>query len=395
MRFHCNEDELLVLLARTVLETHTAQRAAQLLVQGIDLNLLFLRASIHGVFPLIYVSLKALDSSLTSNAEWQKFRKFYLLNTSRNMELAAELTTILRTLHNNGIAAIPLKGPVLATCLYSDISLRMFSDLDVLVTEDQFEHAQTTLLSSGYEYRERAQRTLEDGKHDCPLVKNNRIYVELHWTLEPPSFSVPENTTLFWQSAQRFTWNGMRILWPTAEEMLLFLCRHGSRHHWRSLKWLCDVATLLRKHSDMDWDYIINRVTETHTRRLVFLGLELANQLYGTEYPRPVWKEIERDRRVKNLGNQALNWMFVQNGAHDPSQYWAEQIQLIHLREGYLQRLNYVYTKFVRPKLKPNAHDLALIQLPDRLAFFYYLLRPIRLIRTYGPIWLRLLRHEK
>ncbi|MCA9471117.1 MAG: nucleotidyltransferase family protein [Nitrospira sp.] len=31
-----------------------------------------------------------------------------------------------------------------------------------------------------------------------------------------------------------------------AEELLLILCVHGSKHVWEELKWVCDVTELIR-----------------------------------------------------------------------------------------------------------------------------------------------------
>jgi hypothetical protein len=394
MRFQCIEDELLVLLARSNLDALNRERAFQILAQGVDLDLLFAQAYLHGVMPLIYTNLQALNHPLTKTALWQQYKGDYLTSTIRNMELTAELMAILRLLLDAGINVVPLKGPVLAERLYGDISLRMFSDLDILVPKNQFVEAIHVLVNRGYVYRNHLQPTVPDGKHDCQLVRNDRMYVELHWTLEPPDFSTIKNTQLFWQTTHSISWADQRVLWPTDEELLLFLCRHGSRHHWGSLKWLCDVAELLSHCEDFDWQYVLRRVERTRTRRLVFLGLHLANRLLDTTFPANVWGEIKKDRNIEELADRAIGWMFLPSDPNNLDRYWAQQMQLVRLREGYLQRLKYVYTKLIRPKLTPTVHDRSLIQLPNRLAFFYYILRPLRLVLMYGSIWMNVVKKE-
>src|SRR5262249_20276675 len=68
----------------------------------------------------------------------------------RNTALLAGLARILDGLAQNGIDAIPFKGPVLAIQAYGDIGLRAFRDLDFLIREADLPRAMTVLGDLGY-----------------------------------------------------------------------------------------------------------------------------------------------------------------------------------------------------------------------------------------------------
>src|SRR5690606_30321214 len=50
--------------------------------------------------------------------------------------------------------------------------------------------------------------------------------------------------------------SGIQLPTLSKEDCVLVLCAHGTQHRWQKLKWVCDLAELLRTHPDMDWDRI-------------------------------------------------------------------------------------------------------------------------------------------
>jgi hypothetical protein len=58
---------------------------------------------------------------------------------------SSELKSILRGLEQQGIAAVPLKGPFLAERLFGDTAVRVSHDLDLLVSKDDLIRAESVL----------------------------------------------------------------------------------------------------------------------------------------------------------------------------------------------------------------------------------------------------------
>src|SRR5436190_1015503 len=75
------------------------------------------------------------------------------------------------------------------------------------------------------------------------------------------------------------------ILWLSPECILLLLCLHGSAHKWEMLKWVLDIAEMLRACPDLDWGKVTNEARRTGSERMVAVGLVLARDLLGAVIP--------------------------------------------------------------------------------------------------------------
>ena len=85
------------------------------------------------------------------------------------------------------------------------------------------------------------------------------------------------------------------------EDLLILLCVHGSKHAWEQLKWVCDVAELVRRRPALDWSRVLFQSNEWHCRRMVLLGLAMAHSLFDTVLPRMVLHEIQTDADIPGL----------------------------------------------------------------------------------------------
>jgi putative nucleotidyltransferase-like protein len=88
------------------------------------------------------------------------------------------------------------------------------------------------------------------------------------------------------------------------EDLLIVLCVHGSKHVWEELKWVCDVAELLRSHQHLDWDRIFSNASAWRCRRLVSMGLSLAYRLLDAPLPGAVLARFSADSDVQLLSHR-------------------------------------------------------------------------------------------
>ena len=89
---------------------------------GLKLNWDHLKemAIYQGVFPLLYHRLTNTEPPLLPESERPSWRDLFLINAQRNLRLNRKLLQILTFLTQQGIRAIPIKGPVLALQAYGD-----------------------------------------------------------------------------------------------------------------------------------------------------------------------------------------------------------------------------------------------------------------------------------
>jgi hypothetical protein len=96
-----------------------------------------------GLFPTCCSHLLHGKSLVIPRHYKSRLKQMFLLNLQRNSLLELELLAILDDFRNQGIEALPLKGPFLARYLYNDLALRRASaDLDILMLDQQLRDAE-------------------------------------------------------------------------------------------------------------------------------------------------------------------------------------------------------------------------------------------------------------
>jgi hypothetical protein len=96
-------------------------------------------------------------------------------------------------------------------------------------------------------------------------------------------------------------------------------------------------------------------------------------------------QEIEADPVVKEVAAQVSCFLFRDEESSAGISYWHDYHLKVKERFREKARLRFHYSfRYLHIAFKPNAKDHALVPLPKYLSFAYYLLRPLRLIKSYG-----------
>ena len=93
--------------------------------------------------------------------------------------------------------------------------------------------------------------------------------------------------------------------------MVLYLCFHGSKHCWQSLKWICDLAEFINSHPQLDWQQIELQASKLKLTTMLHLGLLLARDFYQTEVPERLAIAIEKNQRAYSLYERVSQRIFV------------------------------------------------------------------------------------
>jgi Uncharacterised nucleotidyltransferase len=120
-----------------------------------------------------------------AKAVLKQLQDYYLSNSLQNMRLAGELLGLLEVLEAQNIPAVPYKGPVLAAFAYSNLRLREFADINVLVRKEEVIRAQELLLAEGYQPQYRLTTVQEAAflRYNCEhtiVHSNGGSAVDLH-----------------------------------------------------------------------------------------------------------------------------------------------------------------------------------------------------------------------
>lgn len=375
------EQTALLLLARTELDT-TQQAQLRSLLGQVDWDSLILLAERHGLLPLLNEHLARIEPGALP-PHWQPFVARYVEAAAVNgLELTAELVRVVRALAEQGITAVPYKGPVVAKQLFGNLALRMFGDLDLLVRERDIVAAAAVLERCGYAATFGFDTT-RPWRHGAPgqyafRHREQHHLVELHTEATLRYFPVRADFDEFWLRLQPLPMGDASLSTLAAEDLLLFLCVHGAKDFWERLAWIADVAQLVRKHPDLDWAAALERAERYGAGRIVRLGLTLAQDLLDAPLPESIAAQVRADAVAVSLARQIARELFAEASSFEGlmRRFWF-RLRLHGQVGGGLRYAS-------RMVLLPTEEDWEAVRLPQALHGLYYLVRPARLAWRYG-----------
>ncbi|HXP87640.1 MAG TPA: nucleotidyltransferase family protein [Bryobacteraceae bacterium] len=267
----------------------------------------------HLVLPLL---TRALNGSQAAPADVLiRLRESFKDSARSNLALSSELIRLLEAFQSAGVPVVPLKGPTLAEHLYGDVTLRSFSDLDLLIQRADVLRVKSLLESRGYRLTSPLHWNSESAvlrARDSQLTfsePERRIAIDVHWRLLPEYYPAALETQHVWRDLRTIAFAGRQIPALRPEQLLLFLAAHGAKHHWERLGWICDVACLIRAETNaetnaepnMDWDLPFREAEHSATSRMLALSLLLANRVAGAVLPAEVARRIEQHPAADSL----------------------------------------------------------------------------------------------
>lgn len=353
----CLEIKLLLCCARIHIDDENIKAIKNLIQENIDWQYLIQTAYSHGLMPLLYTNLNAICRNAIPEATFNQLQSLFYTNTQHNLFLSAELVKILRLLKENGISALPYKGPILASSLYGNLALRQFGDLDIVVQQSDILKVKKVLIAHGYKPKvefteaEEIAYLRSKSEHTYDFIDERRgILIEVHWRITP-RYTSPIEPKHFWQKLEPFSFAGTTVSNLPLEDWLLILCVHGSRHRWEKLSWPCDIAQLIKVNPEINWERVIQQANEFDCKRMLFLGLFLAHNLIGVTLPAEVLQQIKADSEVAYLASEICQELL--SGADAPQRFMAKTVYHIRVKERWQNKVLY-FESFLRWLVKPK-----------------------------------------
>lgn len=141
-------------------------------------------ASQHLVLPTLYYRLKYKELLHDVPEELEMYLyEIASINKNRNLSILKEINEISLLFNANNISHVFLKGAAfIASDFYDEIGERMTGDIDILVAEDQLEHANRLLIAQNYiPAKQTFGAKYFEHKH-LPRLRHNKklAAVELH-----------------------------------------------------------------------------------------------------------------------------------------------------------------------------------------------------------------------
>lgn len=313
---HSTESQLIVACSRTRLDAGHRESISRLLDKAIDWDDVIRIAARNAVLPLMAKTLLAdFDERLSTKV------KQILVETRReilhrNVFMTNRLLSILKLLEANDIPVLPFKGPLLSIQAYGDLGLRYYVDLDILVPFKNLRGAFALLEAESYLPLEGRNFP---GNLALWLGKKKDIYlrsrdgltnVELHWKLSGSHFDIQFDRDELWSRLDSVEIAGQQTRTLGFEDLLIYLCLHGSRHGWEKFGWICDVHELITTKADIDWTGIAARAKRVGCEKTMQLGLFLVRRYFGERAVPSTDSTVEPNEVYESLAIQIHRRLF-------------------------------------------------------------------------------------
>jgi hypothetical protein len=334
----------------------------------------------HRLYPIIYTKLIQLNEGLVPNFVIENIKNAYKKNTFQMLHLTAVMEEVSRLFSENNLRLLVLKGPVLAENLYGDISKRTCRDLDLLVPLEDLLKAQTLLELLGFEQEVdfKIDMNLNDWKwrhhHLSFYHPNKHVKIEIHWRLNPGPGREPSFNDL-WETKRISSLTNHPVNYLGREDLIFFLITHGARHGWSRLRWLLDIDLLARQ--EVKWESVTRLLMKYQSLTLGGQALKLSSRLLETPIHQEM-KPIISDPISTQLAQNAIFYLEEMVNLH--TEPLPERIERYH--NQYLLSLMTTKQKFLYflSVLYPSITDVRTIQLPKKLYFLYFPIRPFLLV---------------
>jgi hypothetical protein len=379
----CLVKQLLVCCSRSRVDPRVADEIRRLVALPLDWDSLLDEAASNSVTPLLSRNFSSVAPDAIPPAQFARLREHVRAASLRSLVLTAELIRILEAFAGAGIQAIPYKGPVLAVQAYGDVAQREFEDIDLVLRQRDMAAANEVLARLGFSPRFPAvfapadPSSLVPGEYDY-CDQERRIVVELHTEHTLRHFPEPPDLDEIGRRLVPVSLSGHEIRTFSPEDTLVFICVHGSKDFWERIGWVADVAAFVTSNPQLDWNGVYAFADRVRARRMLHLGLALADGLFEIPLPDAIRSRVLADVAAGQVASQMRGRLLGRRDA--PLSARASFAYRRRMVPGAVAGFRYA----VRLATLPAAEDWHSIRLPRPLAPLYAVLRPFRLLWKYG-----------
>lgn len=371
------EIELLLLCARPHPGEGDVGRMLALIQQDLNWPLLLQLAGEYRVTPLLALHMRRHAADLLADEVQSTLHEHHVQSTRHNLVLAAEVLRIVDLFSAAGIDVIPFKGPVSAMLAYGDLALRACGDIDLLVRQHDHRRAEQALENSGYRITQQYDTAMQSGLWH----EQRQTSVDLHWGIPPEHLHL--HSKRLWEALAPVNLLGRPVPTFSTQDTVLVMAINVVKEYWKpSLHQLSDVVALTCDYSDDDWRATFRRAREIGCLRMLVATLLLARRLLNTPLPPAGPARLFRDKGIDKAVEELECHLFPPQEP-ETLEDAMKPVRLHHAHAYYL-----ALTDSARQRIldwlewagTPSQADEGFVQLPKRLSFLYFLIRPVRLL---------------
>ena len=384
------EDGLFAALLLDAIPEETLPRLGRRLRDPLDWNYLLDRIRSHQAAPIVLHNLKRYDLlGLVGESVRNDLKRISLEALPANLSYYEELKTLLKAFGSEGIGIVVIKGAALGPAAYANSTLRLFSDIDILVERRNMAGADRVMRESGYMLSEE-YRPVEyfDRYHFHHIYIRKTTYldhvIEVHWDLFTPTLVRDVDLNSIWENRIAIRMDDMDMYTLDWTDHFLYLCGvHCAHDSFRNVVHLCDLIRVARKIGADSWGEVERKARSWGVEKAVTCCALLLKDIFGVALPFPAGSYWGKSQEA------LLNSVLTRNAIFR---------QRIHTSKtaGKLINLtlfNQDRRRFVWSHLFPGEKELSIYyyRIPDRISLirrFRFFLHGVRTLWQLGWLFL-------
>lgn len=297
-----------------------------------------------------------------------------------SLGMTAALFRILQAFSAARIETVLVKGPITSLLAYDHPAVRTYVDLDLLIRQRDSYNAAQCMLALGFQadISEAAMRADKIPGEYLFQKPSNNCTVELHTENTFRYYPKPMHIQELFARKRTMLLDGRRVPALSLEDELVLNCVHGAKHFWERLMWVSDVAAIVMKHPEINWDEARSAAAAVGARRILRVGVQVGARLFGMDLPEALAEESRRDPASESLCRQILTWLPYAGTAPPPLPKRA--LFRLQVAGGGITGAGYL----ARLALSPTQEDWERGNEEHRSSLWDAARRPFRLLRKYG-----------
>ncbi len=233
------------------------------------------------VYTLLQEQVKAQGGNEAAAAYLHKKKPSFFNLVSQSVKQQAIQEHVIKTLHQNGIPAIVLKGTALAQQIYNNTNARNSCDIDLLIQEQDISKTHDLLSSNNIS---RADPTplpfVHLRLHHATYYSegfSRKIPIELHWNFSIPGFFKLSSEDI-WAQTQK---DGQGNVTLKPEMTMVLLLMHHHRHAFKEFRNLVDLFWAFYRFDEViKWDSFADQLKKIGLIKTSYLTLQQIEQLW-------------------------------------------------------------------------------------------------------------------
>jgi Uncharacterised nucleotidyltransferase len=350
------------------------------LLGELDWTLLLDLAGDHRVLGVLAARLKEIEFAEVPAHAREKLQNRMRAQQLFSLSMTAELFRILEQFEKAGIESLLVKGPLVSLLAYGDPAVRSYVDLDLVVRHENVLAASQIMTALGFE-ADVPEQAIRAGKIPGEYLfgrPGTRQIVELHTEKTFRYYPRPMRIADLYDRQRRVLLDGKEIPTLSLEDEFVLNCIHGAKHFWERLMWTADIAAMVVRCPEIEWDRTRQAASDVGAERMLSVALLLAESLLGVSVPAAMAASAKADGTARQLVAQIQGWM--PGAGYTPPPLPQRAMFRLRMGGGGLAGLAYL----LRLSISPTEDDWGEESGQRGSRLWGAIKRPFRLMRKYG-----------